>query len=391
MPRRQDPAQRLSKRVNGEGSVARQPRPDGLWVARYSVVVDGLRRRPVLYGHSREEVVKKLREALIARDRGQRPAPARETVGAYLARWQDGRRTDDIRPTSWERDGICIRLQLTPRLGPVSLSRLRASHIRQAYAALIRDGVSRATVRRAHQVLHRALEQAVEDRDLQFNPAHFVKSPSVPRHEFQPLNEVEARQLLEAARDDPAEALYVLALTTGLRQGELLALRWSDIELDRRVLHVRRSLGRVASSTVAGRRVLQEPKTETSRRRVQLSDRAVEALGRQKLRQAELRVLHAQEWEDRGLVFTNQRGDFIDRSDLRERYGRLLDRAGLPRIRFHDLRHTFATLHLGARVPLEVTSKMLGHSTIAVTADLYQHVDDVAQRQAVDALDSLLG
>jgi integrase len=193
-------------------------------------------------------------------------------------------------------------------------------------------------------------------------------------------------ELLAAAGGDRLEALYVLAVTTGMRRGALLALRWRDVDLDQGALAVTGSLQRIGGALTIG-----EPKTTSSRRRVVLARIAVGALRSHRVAQAE-RQLGALYWEDLDLVFTNEIGRPIEPGNLlRRSYWPLLDRAGLRRIRFHDLRHTAATLLLSRGVHAKVASEMLGHSTIGITLDLYSHVSETMQRDAAAAMDAVLG
>lgn len=372
------------RRVNGEGTISSQPRADGLWVGRYSVVEDGSVKRPVIYGKTRAEVAGKLRLALASRDRGER-APARETVADYLAKWHESTRPQ-LREASWVRQGDTVRLHLTPLLGQLQLRKLSPEDVSRAYARLLvgERAIAPATVRRVHAVLHRALGQAVVWRILQVNVASLARPPRVPRREMTSLSPAQARELLAAATGDRLGALLVVAITTGMRQGELLALRWADVDLEARYLSVTGTLTRSANI-----QVITEPKTTRSRRRVELTGVAVDALRKHRAAQLEERLAAANVWHDRGLVFANRFGGFLARGFVDDGLHRLLETAGLPRIRFHDLRHTAATLMLGRGVHPKVASEMLGHSTVGITLDLYSHVTPTMQREAVAALDDV--
>lgn len=200
------------------------------------------------------------------------------------------------------------------------------------------------------------------------------------------LSPDQARQLLAAAREDRLEALYVVAVSAGLRLGELLALKWSAVELDGGWLRVTGSLSRARGAGLS----ITNPKTARSRRRVELTSAAVEALRRHRAFQAAERLAAGELWTDRDLVFCNRSGGFLHAADLYDSFLKLLDRAGLPRIRFHDLRHTAATLMLSRGVHPKVASEMLGHSTIAIAVDLYSHVTETMQREATRSMDALL-
>ena len=218
------------------------------------------------------------------------------------------------------------------------------------------------------------------------NVATLVTPPRRRRREMTALDPGQARALLEARAGDRLEALYALALTTGMRMGELLALRWREVDLDGGTLRVNATLHRTRDGFVFA-----EPKTARSRRQVALTNAAVGALRRHRVAQAEERLRLGAVWEDNDLVFANEVGRPIEATNLRNRsFWPLLERAALPRIRFHDLRHTAATLLLGQGVHPKIVSEMLGHSQIAITLDLYSHVTPTMQRQAAETLDAVL-
>ena len=207
----------------------------------------------------------------------------------------------------------------------------------------------------------------------------------IPKHEIRTLKPPQAHQFLTAARGDPLEALYVLALTAGLRQGELLALKWSNTELDRRSISVRATLSRTKAGLTFG-----ETKSGKARH-VSIGQLAVEALHRHRIAQNKERLRLGPVWEDNDLVFPNRVGRPLEARNLLSRsFAPLLARSGVPKIRFHDLRHTAATLLLGQGIHPKIVSEMLGHSQIAVTLNLYSHVTPTMQRQAADTMDALL-
>jgi integrase len=215
-----------------------------------------------------------------------------------------------------------------------------------------------------------------------------VRPPKVARAEPRVLSPEEARRLLDAARGDPLEALWVLALTTGVRQGELLGLKWSDIDLDGGRLHVRRTAYRLR-----GRGWVEaEPKSQTARRSVALTPLAVDALRRHKARQRAQRLRAGPLWEDRDLVFANAVGGYLEPQNLlRRAFWPLLQKAGLSRLRFHDLRHSAATLLLAQGVHPKVVQELLGHSSISLTLDTYSHTVPDLQAEAAARLERLLG
>jgi integrase len=204
---------------------------------------------------------------------------------------------------------------------------------------------------------------------------------------MQTLTPEQAQKFLEAARDDPFEALYILAITTGMRQGELLGLKWQDIQLEQGKLQVRRSLARIGKQGF----VTSEPKTKSSRRAIALATVAIEALKRHRIQQNERRLAAGPAWEDQDLVFCNLVGKPLEAGNLTRRSFRpLLEKAGAPKIRFHDLRHSAATLLLSMNVHPKIVQELLGHSSITITLDTYSHVLPSLQSEAVARFDTLL-
>jgi integrase len=339
--------------------------------------VGGRRQRKAIYGKTRQEVARKLTAALRAHQDGLPLSDERVTVESFLRDWLvacEGR----IRPRTWRTYESYLRVHAVPALGRLPLAKLEPRHLQRLYAETLAAGRSPTTVHQLHAILHRALGQAARWGMVSRNVADLVDAPRPARHEMRTLSPEEARAFLDAASDDRLEALYVLAVTTGLRQGELFRLRWRDVDLRASALQVR--------GTAAG-----EPKTAKSRRQVQLSQTAVEALQRHRKRQAGERLAAGPEWRDEDLVFTNVLGGPLHIGNMTSRSFRpLLERAGVPRIRFHDLRHTAATLLLGKGIHPKVVSEMLGHSQVGVTLDLYSHVTPTMHQQAAMAFDDLL-
>lgn len=368
------------RRANHEGTIYK--RQDGRWVA--SITLPGGKRKS-FYGQTCQEVAQKLTVGLKARLDGV-PLPSDQLkVERYLQEWLQSAQPS-IRPSTWRRYEQLLRVHASPALGTLPLTRLEPRHVQRLYADCLTQGLAPATVRQLHAVLHRALGEAVQWGTVARNVVALVSPPRVKRHEITPLSAEQVRTLLEAAQGDRFEALYVLALTTGMRLGELLGLRWQDVDFGAGMLQVHHTLLRLRD----GLR-LTEPKTAHSRRRIALAPSAVAALRHHRGRQAAIRLRLGLAWEDHDLVFTNEIGKPVAAGNLlRRSFWPLLDKAGLPRIRFHDLRHTAVTLLLQQRVHPKVVSELLGHSSIGLTLDTYSHVIPDMQQQAVAVMDSLL-
>ena len=376
----------MGKRGNGEGSIGR--RKDGLYMARYTVQTATGPKRKILYGKTRQEVAAKLSKALADRESGLTFDADNVTVAEYLARWLSDSVRGTVRISTFERHEQIIRAHLAPAFGRMKLKNLTPAHVRTLHREKLEDGLAPATVRKIHSTLHKALSQAVADGMIPRNAAD-VKAPRPAPEEMRPLSEVEARTFLDTARErgDRFEALYVLAITTGLRRGELLGLRWDDADLDRGILRVGRGLVREG-----GRHVLGETKTKRGRRRVNLTPRTLAALKTHRVKQLEHRVRLAGLYEDLGLIFSSEKGTPLNPENLVKRsFKPLLKRAGLPEIRFHDLRHTCATLLLGRGIHPKIVQELLGHATIAMTLDTYSHYLPSMGDQASGAMGDALG
>jgi integrase len=370
------------KRANGEGSISQHP--DGRWWAR--ITVDG--KRKAYYGKTRREVQQKLTTALSTQQQGLPIVGERQTVAQYVTRWLTDTAQHRLRPGTFRRYEELTRLHALPTLGKLPLVKLTPQHLSHLYGAKLAEGLSPRTVEFLHRTLHVALKEAVVWGLLARSPADAVKAPKPKRPPIHPLDHEQAQALLRAAEGDPLEALYVVAVMAGMRQGELLGLQWTDIDWKAGRLQVQHTL----QWRKGGRWTLEEPKTGHSRRSIRLPATALQALKAHKARQAEQRLTMGPAWEDNTLVFCNALGRPIEPTNLLHRsYKRLLARAELAPIRFHDLRHTYATLALRDGVPVKVVSETLGHASITLTLDTYSHVLPDMQDDAAARMERLLG
>ena len=372
------------RRGNGEGSITL--RADGRYQATYyEKTVKGPKRRYV-YGKTRREASDKMVRGMARNDGGLAFDAGKLTVGEYLDRWLDGSMKDTVTASTFERYEQVVRLHLQPILGKNKLKDLNSLHVQGLYREKLNEGLSAATVRKVHNALHKALVQAVRWSLVPNNATDGAQAPKPRAKEVTPLNNEQAKALLEAARGDRLEALYVTALTTGARKGELLALKWDDLDLERGLLRIRRSITRVR-----GRFELGETKNKEGRE-IELTARAVAALKAHRKRQLEERLELAGLWEDRGLVFATQRGTLINPSNLRRSsFAPLLKETGLPpAFRFHDLRHTCATLLLKERARPKEVQSLLGHKTIAMTMNTYGHLIPGMGKETAEAMERAL-
>ena len=391
-----NPSSKGPRRSVGEGAIYETA--DGRM--RGSVLValpNGTQKRVYVSGRTRSEVSHKLEAK---RKESTAGAVTAETLAKYLPRWLEACKSR-IRPsTHVEYVRHCNQYWLaggfSAELGKRTLTKLQPVDIERRMTEMLDRGLAPATARHARSVLRRALNDAMREGLLNRNAAALARPPRLPLHEMRALSPGEAQRLLEATRDEPGGPLYAVALGTGCRRGELLGLSWGDIAPDGASLVVRRALaesGQVVDA--AGKRhttwAMAEPKTARSRRTVMLPEIAIEGLRRQKARQAAARLAAGTAWQDQlGLVFTDELGRPLSPETVSSGFRKTVARLGLQPVRFHDLRHSAATLLLSAGVPLKVVSETLGHSSIAITADTYQHVTPDLRREAAEALNRAL-
>lgn len=281
-----------------------------------------------------------------------------------------------------------IREHLTPTLGPVPLDKLTPSHVRALVTAKTKDGLAPTSVRHIHGLLRNALADAERLDLVGRNVAKAVKTPKVPRTEVRGLTTEQARRLLDVLAGERLYPLYLVALTVGLRRGELLGLCWSDLDMVAGTVRIRRTLQRVD-----GRLQLVEPKTASSTRTVPVPRPTLAVLAQHRRCQAAERAdarLLGRPWPPTDLVFVSTTGTPLEPRNVNRRFHALRAQAGLPWLRLHDLRHACASILLAQGVPARVVMELLGHSAIAVTMNTYTHVMPHLQRQAADAMERAL-
>lgn len=360
----------------------------------YAVVLDlgkgpdGKRRRKWHSGFTSEREAKRfLVQALREMETGDYVEPAKTTVGEWLTKWLESYAKPALAPTTFELYQNNVKVHLVPALGGVKLQKLTSVHVQELLARLQAEGKAQWTIHGIYRVLHKALNDAVRAGLVARNVADMVNKPKQERKPRPTLDPEEARRFLDAAREDRLYALYVLAILHGLRRGELLGLRWADVDLEVGRLSITQAMKMVNNRPAFG-----EPKTARSRRLVELTALAVEALRRHRHEQKKERLAFGPDYQDHGLVFCQVNGKPLDPHNMLKRsFKRLLKTAGIAKdLHLHDLRHTCATLLLKQGVHPKVVQERLGHSNISMTMDLYSHVLPGLQREAGEKLDALL-
>jgi integrase len=375
------------RRMRGEGSVYQSA--DGRWHGAMVTTepATGARRRYAVSGSSQAVVRDKMAVLRTSLATTGRPT-SRTSLADYLTTWIAAEQWR-VRNSTWRGRELHVRSYIIPAIGKIPLADLRPSDVERLTDGIIASGRSGLTARHARTTLRRALADAERDGLINRNVASLSRPPRVERHAVTVLTADETRRLIDGAGEDEDGPLFVVAASTGLRQGELLGLAWDDVDLEgfTPTLTVRRALVRTATGTE-----LAEPKTARSRRTIELGPVTVRALRRRRTRQKESRLATGDLWQDRdGLVFTDPIGRRMAARHVAESFSLTLARLGLPHVRFHDLRHGYASLLLAQGVPLRLVSEQLGHSTLTITADIYTHLDREQRRQAADAIERAIG
>lgn len=354
--------------------------------------VDGKRSRKTLYGKTQREVADRLTDTLRDHHRGVLPKGGKLSVEQWLTTWLR-RIESSVRARTFEHYTGIVRLHLVPAIGGRQLAKLSPSEVEAMLSAHIKTGMSPRSAHHVRAVLRNALRAAERDGLVSRNVASLARPPRIVKEEMKTLKPAQVESFLEALHGDRLAALYVVTLGLGLRQGEVLGLRWQDIDLDAGTLAVRHSLQWIRP---AGHRQaaphLVEPKSEESRRSLRLPKSVTAALRDHRAHWRDEKLSHGERWlNEWDLVFVGPSGEPLNPRTVWSDFRRKLTAAQLPAIRFHDLRHSAASL-LGARhVPARVVQKILGHSSISLTLQTYSHVFAEQHDEAAAIMDDILG
>ncbi len=369
------------RRGHGEGSV--HQRSDGRWCAIVDLGRDttGKRRRKYLYGKTRKEVADQLK--LLHNDQagGVNVTTDRQTVKTFLARWLTEVAAHRNKLRTWEGYQRIVELYLNPYLGRVLLTKLGPEHVQRMINTLVTKGLAPNTIRNIRAVLRRALNQALRWRLVTFNAASLAEIPRIEQEHMSALDEQQARALLRTLKGERLEVLYRVGLSLGLRRGEILGLRWIDVDFERATL----SVAQILQRTKAKGLIFSTPKTKGSVRTIPMPRVLLAALKLHKERQDQAGVENPH-----GLVFISTKGTPLDPDDITHRFKAFVKAAGLPiDIHFHSLRHSCATLLLAQGVPMHIVKDILGHSQISTTMR-YAHPTEQTMRDATAEMDEIL-
>ncbi len=376
------------RRANGEGNIRK--RKDGRWEGRYTVGRDPETGKAIIknvLGKTQAEVKEKLKKAIeenVGIDYGRAKT---YTVGSWLEVWMENYARVKLRPSTFKTSQGFLKNHIKPQIGSIPLADLTSLDLQRFYkhrldggrvdrveAKKKPKGLAPKTVRNIHQMIGSAYNLAIEQKLVTRNPTQGCALPKVEHKEMKTLTADQLSAFFQEARDSGVFALYYIDLTTGLRRGELLGLKWSDIDLEKGDLRVQRQIGRIDG------KIIEMPlKTKNAYRTLPLSADAIDVLMQQR------RKTGNSEW-----VFPSPTGGPISPDSVLHMLHRVLKRAGLPKVRFHDLRHTFATLALQNGVDIKTVSGMLGHFSAGFTLDTYAHVTTSAKREAAKTMGNIL-
>ena len=386
-------ARKINKRGNHEGSIIK--RADGRWMGQVTDRPDPMTKkakRLTKYGKTRQEVAEWLNRTLGEIATGAIISAGALTFGIWLTRWLATYAKMSVRQSTYDSYETTIRVHIIPELGEIKLKDLRPEHLQTLYnkkmQTLRADGkktLSPRTVGYIHGVIRQALQQAMKEQLIVRNVADVVNKPRCTRHEISPLTPEQMQDFLRTAETHPYYPAFLLEWATGLRRGELLGLRWQDIDFSGKRVNVRQSLIRTSKGLQ-----ISEPKTMKSRRTVPIPQQVLDVLQVYKHNQDEAKKLAGEAYADTGIVFANAFGHGLDPRSFTRMFERLLDKAMLPKVSFHDLRHSHATMLMCMGEHPKVVQERLGHSTVSMTMDTYSHVLPGLQEKVADKLSDLL-
>ena len=375
------------KRANGEGNIRK--RKDGRWEGRYTAGHDPVTGKQIfknVLGKTQNEVKEKLKKALVEAGQVDFTKSGQYTVGTWMDTWFDNVAKIKVRPSSHQTYKGYIDNHIKPSIGKIPLEKLTTMDLQKFYRKLLTKGrverieskeqpkgLSAKTVRNINQVISSAMDLAVAQKIILTNPTNACELPKVEHQEMQTIPAEQLQAFLDEARATGVYEMYYIELATGLRRGELLGLKWQDIDWKNGIIKVRRQVARVDGQ------IVEAPlKTKNSYRAVSISPQAIEVLREQKRKTNDT------------YVFSSPNGGPISPDSVNNMLKRVLERAGIPKVRFHDLRHTFATIALQNGVDIKTVSGMLGHFSAGFTLDTYAHVTTSAQKEAAQIMGNVL-
>ena len=374
------------RRGNHEGSIY-QRSADGLWcgVALLGYDIRGRMIRKTVTAKSRAEVTRKLAQLRRQVDAGKVSTVKTPTLSELMTRWFETVLSREVARSTYDNYGTIVKYHVLPVLGRRKVTDITVADVDRLLALKLGAGLSASTVHRIRALISQCLDQGVRWGDVPTNVARLSRPPKMVRPEGRTLTREQAQQLLETLKEHRHESLYLLMLSTGMRRGEALGLRWEDLNLENGVVRIKRNLKREG-----GRIVTADTKTLKSRRAVNVPTPVLEALQKNRNLQEVEKANLGEAWVESGFIFTTSIGTPIDPRNLYREFSQICERAGLGHWHPHELRHSAASLMLASGVKLQVVSEVLGHSSIRMTADVYGHILDPDRQHAASAMSEVL-
>ena len=377
---------RSARSSHGSGTI--RQRSDGLWEARYTIGRDpctGKQIQKSVYAHTQREAAQKLRAVTTEIDKGIYAEASNITLAAWLETWVNDF-CPDVKPRTRELYESTVNARIIPALGKVKLSALTPTIIQHFYNSCMQGDrpLSPKSVTNIHGILHRALEQAVAAKYLPSNPADACKPPRFQQKEMKPLDDGQVRAFLGAVVGDRFESLYKVTVFTGLRLGEVVGLRWVDVDFSTGTLHIVQQLQQRKNIYH-----VETPKNSKPRT-IMPAPYVMDILKAVRREQAQKQLLAGGAWVNSGYVFTDDIGDHVARNTVYMHFKRIVKQLGLPDIRFHDLRHTYAVASLRAGDDPKTVSENLGHATVAFTLDVYGHVTTPMRQASAERMQAYI-
>jgi integrase len=367
------------RRGNNEGCI--YMRNDGRWCAQVSL--SG--RRITKYAKTQKECRDWVKQILNKIEYGLTFDGTQLTLENFMESWLTDKDLS-IRASTARNYRRYSEQQILPILRKMRLQNILPAHIRQLYLRMQAEGKGARTIQLVHVTLHYALKQAVKERLIGYNPMDAVERPKVETQEFHIFTEEQARTLLAATKGHLYEALFYLALTTGLRKGELLGLMWSDVDWEKRTLRIERQLQQANWSSAK----LVPTKTKSGRRQIKLGKGGLAMLEAHRQKQESQRIQAGDGWKENGMIFITSVGTYIDQTKVSREFKHILQGAGLPDILFHDLRHTSISILLDIGTPVNTVQRRAGHSKASVTTDIYGQVMAHSQDAAAENIEEIV-
>ena len=378
----------MGKRASGEGSI--RQRKDGRWEARYSCGYDPKTGKPIrksVYGLTQKEVREKLTSIAKSIDDNTYIAPKTITVGDWLELWLKEYVQVSVKPLTFKSYEVVVRVHIKPAIGSIKLQALKAPQIQAFYNSLITDK-SPKTIKNIHGVLHKALDKAIKIGYITTNPASVCDIPRIEKKEIKPLNADNISRFIKRLDTEEYKNLYITTLFTGMREGEVLGLTWDCVDFERGTITVNKQLQK--EKIKGGKYYLAE--TKTSKVRVLTPAQYVMSiLKEEQIRQKENRLKLGHMWDNPlNLVFTNTTGRYLAIVTVYKRFKKMVSEIGIPQARFHDLRHTYATLALQEGDDIKTVQTALGHSTVSTTLDIYSHTTETMRKESSKRMDNFI-